>query len=137
VPIRTLEDYIQALRYHHRRKAGKRASIDPLSEDWNPTFALVETGAQVDPTARVHDSVVLKDAIVEAGAVLVRSVVCSAGYLRRDRTAVETFVTAARETGRRGGRGFPVIVPSLGGRPSASAAGVGLSPPAAQAEAVL
>ena len=45
VPIRTLEDYIQALRYHHRRKAGKRVSIDPLSEDWNPTFALVEPGS--------------------------------------------------------------------------------------------
>jgi N-acetylglucosaminyldiphosphoundecaprenol N-acetyl-beta-D-mannosaminyltransferase len=108
LPIRTLEDYIQALRYHHRRKAGKRGVIDPLSEDWNPTFALVEPGAQVDPTARVHDSVVLKDAVVEAGAVLVRSVVCSAAYLRRDRTAVETFVTAAGD-GRRGRRGFPII----------------------------
>ena len=108
LPIRTLEDYIEALRYHHRRKSGKRGVIDPLSEDWNPTFALVEPGAQVDPTARVHDSVVLKDAVVEAGAVLVRSVVCSAAYLRRDRTAVETFVTAAHD-GRRGRRGFPIV----------------------------
>ena len=132
VPIRTLEDYIQALRYHHRRKAGKRASIDPLSEDWNPTFALVEPGAQVDPTARVHDSVVLKDAVVEAGAVLVRSVVCSAAFLRRDRTAVETFVTAARD-GRRGRRGAPAAAPrpeSRGGVVAAVAPAVDVKAPA-------
>jgi NDP-sugar pyrophosphorylase family protein len=113
LPIRTLEDYIQALRYHHRRKAGKKASIDPMAEDWNPTFSLIEGGAQVDPAARVHDSVVLKGAVVEAGAVLVRSIVCPEGVLRRDKTAVETFVAAASERkGRRGGRGFPVMVPS-------------------------
>ena len=122
VPIRTLEDYIQALRYHHRRKAGKRVSIDPLSEDWNPTFALVEPGAQVDPTARVHDSVVLKDAVVEAGAVLVRSVVCSAAFLRRDRTAVETFVTAASDRGRRSRRALPAVVPSASKAVSSAAA---------------
>ena len=125
VPIRTLEDYIQALRYHHRRKAGKRTVIDPLSEDWNPTFALVEPGAQVDPTARVHDSVVLKDAVVEAGTVLVRSVVCSAAYLRRDRTAVETFVTPARD-GRPAKRGF-AILPSKSEPRTASAAAPNLN----------
>jgi N-acetylglucosaminyldiphosphoundecaprenol N-acetyl-beta-D-mannosaminyltransferase len=123
LPIRTLEDYVEALRYHHRRKAGKRGVIDPLSEDWNPTFALVEVGAQVDPTARIHDSVVLKDAVVEAGAVLVRSVVCSAAYLRRDRTAVETLVTPARD-GRPGRRVFPII-PSGTERPVAPAAAAG------------
>lgn len=109
VPIRSLEDYIQALRYHHRRKAGKRAPIDPLSEDWNPTFALVEQGAQVDPSARVHDSVVLKGAVVEAGAVLVRSVVCAGSVLRRDRTAVETFV-AGRERSRATRRAMSHVV---------------------------
>jgi hypothetical protein len=128
LPIRTLEDYVQALRYHHRRKAGKRSAVDPLAEDWDPTFALIEPGAQVDPTSRVHDSVVLKGAVVEAGAVLVRSVVCPGGVLRRDKTVVETFVTAARESRRRrGGRGFPVIVPATGAsaadKQSAAAAG--------------
>ena len=123
LPIRTLEDYIQALRYHHRRKAGKKTSIDPLAEDWNPTFSLIEDGAQVDPGARVHDSVVLKGAVVEAGAVLVRSVVCPEGVLRHDKTAVETFVTAgADRKRRRGGRGFPVIVPSGAAAPQAVSA---------------
>jgi N-acetylglucosaminyldiphosphoundecaprenol N-acetyl-beta-D-mannosaminyltransferase len=122
LPIRTLEDYIQALRYHHRRKGGKKASIDPLAEDWNPTFSLIEGGAQVDPAARVHDSVVLKGAVVEAGAVLVRAIVCPEGVLRRDKTAVETFVTAAAERRRRrGGRGFPVIVPSGVAAPATAA----------------
>jgi N-acetylglucosaminyldiphosphoundecaprenol N-acetyl-beta-D-mannosaminyltransferase len=109
LPIRTLEDYVQALRYHHRRKAGKRAAVDPLAEDWNPTFSLIEPGAQVDPTSRIHDSVVLKDAVVEAGAVLVRSVVCPGGVLRRDKTAVETFVTRASEGRRQRRRSVPVL----------------------------
>ena len=110
LPIRTLEDYIQALRYHHRRKSGKKSAVDPLAEDWNPTFSLIEPGAQVDPASRVHDSVVLKDAVVEAGAVLVRSVVCPGGFLRRDKTAVETFVARQIDSGRRKrGRGFPVV----------------------------
>ena len=121
VPIRTLEDYIQALRYHHRRKAGKRAAVDPLAEDWNPTFSLIEPGAQVDPTSRVHDSVVLKDAVVEAGAVLVRSVVCPGGVLRRDKTAVETFVTRAPEGRRRRGRGVPSLSTPLSGAPKVTA----------------
>src|SRR5439155_18723223 len=111
LPIRTLDDYIQALRYHHRRKAGTKAAVDPLAEDWKATFALIEPGAQVDPASRVHDSVVLKDAVVEAGAVLVRSVVCPGGFLRRDKTAVETFVRAATYTHRtHRGRGSPVAV---------------------------
>ena len=132
VPIRALEDYIQALRYHHRRKAGTKAAVDPLAEDWNPTFALIEPGAQVDPASRVHDSVVLKDSVVEAGAVLVRSVVCRGGVLRRDKTAVETFVTATPETRRmRRGRGFPVAVPA--GRPRVPVASPAPSPTAASA----
>ena len=107
LPVRTLEDYIQALRHHHRRRAGKRAAVDPLAEDWNPTFALIEPGAQVDPASRVHDSVVLKDAVVEAGAVLVRSVVCPGGVLRRDKTSVETFITAVPEGRRPRARNSP------------------------------
>jgi N-acetylglucosaminyldiphosphoundecaprenol N-acetyl-beta-D-mannosaminyltransferase len=112
--IRTLEDFIHALRYHHRRKAGKPApgavaaatGLDPLAEDWSPLFSLIETGATVDPSARIHDSIVLDGGVVEAGAVLVRSIVCPGGVLRRDKTAMETFVTAdassARRTARKG-----------------------------------
>lgn len=126
LPIRTLEDYIQALRYHHRRSSGKKSAVDPLAEDWNPTFSLIEPGAQVDPASRVHDSVVLKDAVVEAGAVLVRSVVCPGGFLRRDKTAVETFVTRQVESGRRKrGRGFPAVAARTESRASLSSAAPG------------
>jgi hypothetical protein len=100
LPVRTLEDYVQALRLHHRRRAGKPVSSDPLAEDFAPAFSLVEPGALVDPTARVHDSVVLAGGAVEAGAVLVRCLICPGAIVRRDRTAVDQFVTAAPTNGR-------------------------------------
>ena len=119
--IRTLEDYIHALRYHHRRSAARLLAggtaatatagtaaagtgVDAMAEDWSPLFSLVEAGATVDPSARIHDSVVLEGGVVEAGAVLVRSVVCPGGVLRRDRTAMETMVTADDSASKSSGR---------------------------------
>ncbi len=92
LPIRSAEDYIQALRFFHMRRGGRPTLIDPLAEDWQPTFGIVEEGAIVDPSARVHDSVVLRGGIVEANAVLVRSIVCPGGIVRRDRCAIDDFV---------------------------------------------
>jgi hypothetical protein len=92
LPIRSAEDYIQALRYFHMRRSEKSTLMDPLAEDWQPTFGIVEEGAIVDPSARVHDSVVLRGGVVEAGAVLVRSVVCPGGVVRRDKCAIDAFV---------------------------------------------
>ena len=92
LPIRSVQDYVTAMRYYHMRRAGKPTLTDPLAEDWHPSFGIVEEGAVVDPTARVHDSVVLRGGVVEAGAVLVRSVVCPSGLVRRDRTLVDEFV---------------------------------------------
>ena len=90
--VRTLPDYIAALRHYHRRRQGKPALSDPLAEDWHPAFGLVEEGATVDPRAHVHDSVILKGGVVEGGAVVVRSIICSGGVVRRDRSAVDQFV---------------------------------------------
>lgn len=92
LPVRSLADYILALRHYHRHRAGKPIINDPMGEDWRPSFAIIEKGAAVDPTARVHDSVILRGGIVEAGAAAVRSVVCPAGIVRRDRSAVDEFV---------------------------------------------
>ena len=92
LPIRTAADYVAAMRLFHMRRAGKPTLTDPLAEDWQPAFGIVEEGAVVDPTARVHDSIVLRGAVVEAGAVLVRSVVCPSGLVRRERTLVDEFV---------------------------------------------
>lgn len=104
MPVRTLTDYVAALRTYHRRKDGRPAiSTDPLAEDWRPTFSIVEKGAAVDPLASVNDSVVLRGGRVEAGAVSVRSIVCPHGVVRRDEPAVDQFVIAARSA-KRGGR---------------------------------
>jgi hypothetical protein len=71
---------------------------------------------------------------VEAGAVLVRSVVCRGGVLRRDKTAVETFVTATPETRRmRRGRGFQVVVPAGAPRVPTAASAPASSPASAPA----
>jgi len=85
-------DYIAAMRHYHRRSHGKPAAADPLAEDWQPAFAIVEPGASVDPGAHVHDSVVLKGGAVEKGAVIVRSIVCPGGVVKKDRPAVDQLV---------------------------------------------
>ncbi len=95
LPVRSLADYIVALRHYEQRRAGKPQSADPLSEDWMPAFALVEGGAIVDPRAHVHDSVVLKGGTVEAGAVVVRSIVCPGGVVKKDRHAVDQLISAS------------------------------------------
>jgi hypothetical protein len=92
--VRSLADYVNALRHYHRRRQGKPALSDPLAEDWLPAFALVEEGASVDPRAHAHDSVILKGGVVEGGAVVVRSIVCAGGVVRKDRSAVDQFVCA-------------------------------------------
>jgi hypothetical protein len=92
LPIRSVNDYIDAMRFYHMRRAGRMTLTDPLAEDWQPSFGIVEEGAVVDPTARVHDSVVLRGGVVEAGAVLVRSVVCPSGLVRKDKALVDEFV---------------------------------------------
>jgi hypothetical protein len=93
LPVRSLNDYIQALRFHHSRKNGRPTASDPLAEDWSPTFSLAERGSHVDASARLHDSVVLSGARVEPGAVVVRSVVCPGSTIGRDHTAVDRLVT--------------------------------------------
>jgi N-acetylglucosaminyldiphosphoundecaprenol N-acetyl-beta-D-mannosaminyltransferase len=98
LPIRSLENYIQGLRLHHRLRAGKSAVTDPLAEDWGPAFSLIEDGAVVGAGARVHDSVVLADGVIEPGAVVVRCVVCRGGVVKRDRTAVDQFITGTNES---------------------------------------
>jgi N-acetylglucosaminyldiphosphoundecaprenol N-acetyl-beta-D-mannosaminyltransferase len=96
LPVRTLNDYLGALRHYHRRKVGKPASIDPLAEDWQPTFAIVEDGAVVGPRAHIHDSVVLKGGVVESGAALVRCLVCPGGSAKQKSTIVDSFVRPTR-----------------------------------------
>lgn len=92
LPIRTMEEYVLALRWYHSDLGGKADVGDPFAEDWRATFSIVEEGAAVDPQARVHDSVVLSGARVDRDAVLVRSVVCSGGLAKRDARVVNQLV---------------------------------------------
>jgi N-acetylglucosaminyldiphosphoundecaprenol N-acetyl-beta-D-mannosaminyltransferase len=88
IPVWTLQDYVGALRQYHGAKTGRRTT-DPLAEDWRPMFSIVEDNATVDPTARVHDSVVLAGGRVEPGALVVRSVVCDGSVVKRDSVVVD------------------------------------------------
>lgn len=93
MPIRSHADYILALRSHHGRDLNVEATdADCFAEAWPPTFQLIETDAQVDDSARVHDSVVLKGATVERGAVLVQSVVCPGAIVQRNQTVTDQLV---------------------------------------------
>lgn len=96
LPIRGHAEYVLAVRGHHRRLADSTYETNAFAEAWQPTFGLIEAGAQVDPSARVHDSVVLSGARVERGAVLVQSVVCAGGVVRRNRTITDQLVEAPR-----------------------------------------
>jgi hypothetical protein len=81
LPIRTLEDYIEALRAYRRLVVGngdRRAEDDSYS-----LFEIIEDGAVVDPESRLHDSVVLRGGSVEGESVLFRSIVGPQGVVRR------------------------------------------------------
>jgi N-acetylglucosaminyldiphosphoundecaprenol N-acetyl-beta-D-mannosaminyltransferase len=96
--IRTLSDYIAAVRAVHQPT--RAAATDPWAEGWKSTFAIVEPGATVAPSARIHDSVVLAGGNVEANAVVVRSMV--AGNVRKDREVVDQYIEPTGGSGRLG-----------------------------------
>lgn len=93
IPIRTLSDYIQALRVYHLGRRGEAAPDDPYAERWQPVFSLVEEGANVGEDARLQDTVVLRDAVVDDGAVVVRSVVCPGGVVHSRERVIEKIVS--------------------------------------------
>ncbi len=94
IPVRTLGGYLSGVRSFTRVRAGKPMDTDPFSEDWSPTFAIVEKGAAVDPTATIHDSVVLSGATVGRRAVVVRSVVGPGVVVEEGQTVADRAVGA-------------------------------------------
>ena len=92
LPIRTPAEYVNALRWHHKKRAC--GGGDAFAEDWAPSFAIREIGADVHPGARLHDAVVLSGGTVHRGSVLVRSVVCAGGIVPARATIVDRVVTA-------------------------------------------
>jgi len=93
LPVRTLSDYVDALRAVH----GVDASESPeWVDEGEPVFSLVEPGAQVHPRATVHNSVVLAGARVDEGAVVVGSVVCPGAVVRRGAVVCDELVGRRR-----------------------------------------
>jgi hypothetical protein len=98
LPVRTLDGYLAGLRAYTRLLEGRPVAHDPFEEDWSPTFALIEDGAQVARGATIHDSVILKGAAVGAGAVVVRSVICPGARVAPGATIADQIVgTQTRE----------------------------------------
>ena len=91
-PVRTFVNYLAALRQVHRPVGGSKI------EDWESSFGIVESGAEVASDATVHDSVVLSGSRVEKGAVVINSVVCPGAVVARGRTVTDELV---KPTGRR------------------------------------
>jgi hypothetical protein len=104
MPVRTTRDYVTALRHDHRRQRGEAILTDPFAEDWHSEFSVVEPGSQVDPTARLFDSVVLAGGRVAAGTVLVRTVVSPGGHVRAGQRLVDEQIAPAHRASDKKGR---------------------------------
>jgi hypothetical protein len=104
LPIRSLSDYIYALRVHHNQLENQSAAPNAFDENLSSTFSIVHPTAQVDSSAVVHDSVVLPGARVMPGAMLVRTVVGPNAIVPRDRRLVDHVQPAV---GVARGRGEP------------------------------
>jgi NDP-sugar pyrophosphorylase family protein len=93
--MRTLSDYLQALRLHHMNLSNKPIVNDAWAENLKSSFAIVEEGAKVHPGVRIHDGVILAGSTVDPGAVVVRSLICPGVRIRRDQRVVDRVMAAA------------------------------------------
>jgi NDP-sugar pyrophosphorylase family protein len=98
LPIRTLEDYVEALRAYRRLLAGN--GDHRAEEDSHSLFEIVEDGAVVNPGSRLHDSVVLRGGRVEGESVLLRSIVGPQGIVRH-KTLVCRIISGAELSSER------------------------------------
>lgn len=89
IPIRTNSDYINAIRASDRSRP---ESHNAFAENWQSTFRIVESGANVAASNHIHDSVVLKGATVMENVLLVRSTVCSGAVVKSNSTIVDKLV---------------------------------------------
>jgi hypothetical protein len=102
LPVRTLDGYISALTAHHKRLAGKPVFDDEAgSEQWFSTFSIIEDGATVAASARIHDSVILDGARVGTNAVIVRSIVSGSGTVRAGNLAADRVVDRSTDSSAR------------------------------------
>jgi hypothetical protein len=88
VPVRTLNDYLRALKVFHELSGdsvnGARGSCPGESP-----FSIVEDGAVVTSGATIYDSVVLRGGRVERGALVARSMICRGGVVRKNQMVAD------------------------------------------------
>jgi NDP-sugar pyrophosphorylase family protein len=92
-PVRNVSDYIRVLASHHREEGKGPEVNDAFREEWSAGFAIAEQEARVASSAKLHDSVVLAGGVVEEDAILVRSLVCSKGFVVQGQKVVDQLVT--------------------------------------------
>lgn len=92
VPIRTADGYLTALRHHRNVQRGIDQLNRVFSEEWSAAFSVVESGARVDSSAHLHDSVVLKGGRVEEGAAVFGSIICAGGIVRPGQQVIGEMV---------------------------------------------
>ena len=93
-PIRTLGEYIHALRERTLQMTNPNLRTNPFAEQLESAFTIIDPSAEVDPSVKCHDSVVLADAKVEAGATLIRSVVGVGAKVAAGQRLVDRLVAA-------------------------------------------
>ncbi|MCC7147535.1 MAG: hypothetical protein IT443_13930 [Phycisphaeraceae bacterium] len=96
LPLRTLPDYIHALRLMAGSTPTGNLDDNPFEESWRTAFSIVEPDAMVASSARIHDSVVLAGGTVNPHAVLVNSVVGPGGVVPAGQTIINEVVGATR-----------------------------------------
>lgn len=94
IPVRTAGSYLTAVQAHARRLRGLGDTESAFAERWRSDFAIVEDAALVDPTARLHNAVVLAGGVVEARATVANCLVCPGGRVARGERLMNQVIAA-------------------------------------------
>jgi hypothetical protein len=109
LPIRTLEDYVGALRAYRRLLAAN--DYHCAEEDGYSLFEIIEDGAVVSTGSRLHDSIVLRGGRVEGESVLFRSIVAPQGFVRQ-KILVGRIISGTESSSEGGYKKFFYSIPS-------------------------
>jgi exopolysaccharide biosynthesis WecB/TagA/CpsF family protein len=91
--VRTLTDYVRALQVLQQLKDAEAIANETMPQRTaRRPFTIIEHGAYVHPSAHIYDSVIMRDARIEAGAIVVRSVACSGSTLKRLQMSVDSIL---------------------------------------------
>ena len=98
LPIRTAPEYLSAIRGYRQLGRDGWAVDEPGRAEHVPAQGIVEAQARVEPSAVVHDAVVLGGGTVGAGAVVARSIICEGATVARGQVVVNRIVTSRHTT---------------------------------------